>query len=181
MSGKVGDQVSPGQSSFRVDDFSHLLLDVQVPEVDVNKVQVGQPATLTFDAIQGKSYNGEVTQVSKVGTSVSGVVNYTVTVELTDADQSVLTGMTASVNVVVQQLSDVLLVPNRAVRRINSKQYVYILKNNQPVKVEIQLGAYSDTNSEISSGEVQAGELLVLNPPAEMQSGAARPAGSGGN
>jgi multidrug efflux pump subunit AcrA (membrane-fusion protein) len=181
VSAKIGDQVSAGMSSFRMDDYSHLLVDVQVPEVDINKVQLGQPATLTFDAVQGKTYNGEVTQVSKVGTTVSGVVNYTVTVEITDADASVLTGMTTSVNVVVQQLDHVLLAPNRAVKRINGKQYLYILKDNKPQKVEIQLGAYSDTNSEITGGEVKAGDLIVMNPPAEMQAGPPAGGRPGGN
>jgi HlyD family secretion protein len=178
VSAKVGDQVSAGVSSFRMDDYSHLLVDVQVPEVDINKVQIGQPATLSFDAVQGKTYNGEVTQVSKVGATVSGVVNYTVTVEITDADASVLTGMTASVNVVVQQLDNVLLAPNRAVKRINGKQYLYILENNQAKQVEIQLGDYSDTNSEITGGEVKAGDLIVMNPPASQTM---QPAGPGGN
>jgi HlyD family secretion protein len=178
---KTGDQVSAGVSSFRIDDFSHLLVDVDVPEVDINKIQAGQTTTLTFDAVQGKTYNGKVTEVSTVGATVSGVVNYTVTVEITDADTDVLTGMTASVNVVVSQLDNVLLVPNRAIKRINGKQYVYILKNNLPSKVEIELGAYSDTSSEIAKGEVKAGDLLVMNPPAEMSAPAGGPPSQGSN
>ncbi|MCE1252725.1 MAG: efflux RND transporter periplasmic adaptor subunit [Anaerolineae bacterium] len=177
VNSKIGDQVSAGLSTFRIDDFSHLLVDVEVPEVDINKIQPGQPATLTFDAIQDKIYNGKVTEVSKVGVTSSGVVNYTVTVELTDADEAVLTGMTASVNVVVQQLDKVLLTPNRAVKRINGKTYIYILKNEIPQRVEITLGAYSDTNSEIASGEVNEGDLIVLNPPAEMQTMGGPPRG----
>ncbi len=54
-----GDQVTAGQTAFRLDDLSHLLVDVSVSEVDINSVQVGQPVTLTFDAILGKVYNGE--------------------------------------------------------------------------------------------------------------------------
>jgi len=173
---KVGDQVAPGTSSFRVDDLSSLEVDVQVPEVDINKVQVGQPAQFTFDAIPNKNYEGKVIQVSKVGLSVSGVVNYTVTVTLTNWDQDVLTGMTTAVNVIVKQLDNVLLVPNRAVKRINGKTYIYLLQNNQPVQTEIQMGAYSDTNSEITGGTAKAGDLLVLNPPTI----AVRPAGGPG-
>jgi HlyD family secretion protein len=178
---KVGDQILAGKSSFRMDDYSHLLVDVDVPEVDINKIEDGQTATLTFDAVQNKTYNGKVTEVSKVGTSVSGVVNYTVTVEITDADTDVLTGMTASVNVVVKQLDNVLVIPNRAIKRINNKQYIYILKNNTPTKVEIELGAYSDTYSEIAKGEVKAGDLVVMNPPAEAQSPAGGPPNQSNN
>ncbi len=181
VNSKVGDQVSAGSSSFRIDDFSHLLVDLDVPEVDINKVKAGQPTTLTFDAIQDKTYNGKVTEVSRVGVTTSGVVNYTVTVELTDADKDVLTGMTASVNVVVQQLEDVLIVPNRAVKRINGSQYVYILKNNAPQRVEITLGTYSDTYSEIVDGEVKEGDLVITNPPTELQIPAGGPANRSAN
>ena len=155
------------------------MVDVQVPEVDINKVQVDQPAQFTFDAIPNKTYKGKVNEVSKVGASVSGVVNYTVTVSIDDADQDVLTGMTTAVNIIVKQLDNVLLVPNRTVKRLNGKTYIYLLKNNQAVQTEIQLGAYSDTNSEVASGDVKAGDLLVLNPPVIPVRPAGGPGGGG--
>ncbi|HLA87477.1 MAG TPA: efflux RND transporter periplasmic adaptor subunit, partial [Anaerolineales bacterium] len=54
----AGDQVTAGTIGFRIDDLSHLLVDVQVSEVDINSVSLGQPATLTFDAILGQDYHG---------------------------------------------------------------------------------------------------------------------------
>ena len=63
-----GDQVSAGATAFRVDDLSSLLVDVQVSEVDINSVSIGQPVTLTFDAILGKEYHGEVVEVTQAGT-----------------------------------------------------------------------------------------------------------------
>jgi HlyD family secretion protein len=136
--------------------------------VDINRVKVGQPAMLTFDAISGKEYNGKVTDVSSFGAPSNGVVNFSVTVELTDADAQVRPGMTAAVNMTVEQLTNVLLVPNRAVRLQNGKQVVYILENGQPKAVEITLGASADTNTQILSGQVKAGDLVVLNPPTTL-------------
>jgi multidrug efflux pump subunit AcrA (membrane-fusion protein) len=72
--------------------------------------------------------------------------------------------MTASVNIVSQKFSNVLLVPNRAVRTANGKQVIYVLRNDLPVPVLITLGATSDTYSELASGDVKEGELIVLNP-----------------
>jgi HlyD family secretion protein len=80
----VGDQVIAGEIAFRVDDLTHLLVDVQVSEVDINTVAVGQAATLTFDAILGSEYHGEVVEAGQAGETVQGVVNFTVTVELTN-------------------------------------------------------------------------------------------------
>ena len=69
---KVGDQVSPGTVSFRVDDLSHMLVDVQIPEVDISRIAVGQDVRLTFDAIRDKDYNGKVIEVARVGNSQPG-------------------------------------------------------------------------------------------------------------
>jgi HlyD family secretion protein len=162
---KPGDQVNPGTAAFRVDDLAHLLVDVQVSEVDINSIQVGQDANLTFDAIANKSYTGRVTKVALVGNTSQGVVDFTVTVELTNADEQVKPGMTAGVNVVVQNLNNVLLVPNRAVRVVNGKRVVYVLKSGFPQPVNITLGASSDTDSQVVSGDLKEGDPIVLNPP----------------
>jgi HlyD family secretion protein len=143
-------------------------VDVQVSEVDINNVKLGQPVTLSFDAIQDKPYNGVVSQVAPVGDVVQGVVNFNVTVELTDADENVKPGMTAAVNIVVDQITDTLLVPNRAVRVVDGKQVVYILDNGQLKAVEIVLGASSDSQSAVVSGNLQAGDQIVLNPPQDL-------------
>jgi HlyD family secretion protein len=171
----AGDQVSPNVPSFRLDDMSNLLVDLAVSEVDINQVQVGQDVSLTFDAIRGKEYHGQVTDVDRVGTSNQGTVEFVVTVRLTDADQTVKPGMTAAVNIVVNQLEDVLLVPNRAVRLRDGKQVVYLLKDNQPTPVEIKLGATSDTVSEVIEGELTAGDAIVLNPPVQFEGGGPPP------
>jgi HlyD family secretion protein len=92
-----------------------------------------------------------------------------VTVELTDDDASVKPGMTAAVNVVVDQLKDTLLVPNRAVRVVEGQRVVYVLRNGKPEAVKITLGASSDTMSELLGGDIQEGDLIVLNPPAVFE------------
>lgn len=168
---KPGDQVSPNVTSFRLDDLSRLLVDVRVPEVDINQITLGQEVELTFDAITDKRYQGIVSQVAEVGTSTQGVVEYIVTVELQDPDPNVRPGMTAAVNFVVTQLDDVLQVPNRAVRLREGNRVVYILVDGKPVPVDIELGASSDTMSEVRSGDLKEGDLIILNPPAEFEGG----------
>ncbi|MCL4529023.1 MAG: efflux RND transporter periplasmic adaptor subunit [Chloroflexi bacterium] len=163
-----GDQVSAGTFAFRVDDLSALLVDVQVSEVDINNVAVGQPVTLTFDAIQGKTYDGVVTEVSQAGDVSSGAVNFTVTVKLTNADLLVKPGMTAAVNIIVNQVKDQILVPNQAVRLVNGKRVVYILENGAPKQVEVALGASSDTMSVVTGGNLKIGDLVILNPPTQF-------------
>ena len=163
-----GDQVGAGATAFRLDDLSSLYVDVEVSEVDINSVSVGQPVSLTFDAILGRDYHGEVVSVAPTGAATQGVVNFKVTVELTDADSMVKPGMTAAVNITVEELQDVLLIPNRAVRLSDGQRVVYILENGQPAKKEIRLGSSSDTTSVLLDGDVQEGDTVILNPPTEF-------------
>lgn len=180
----VGDLVTASTLAYRVDDLKHLLIDLEISEVDINSVAVGQAVSITFDAVQGKTYTGQVSQVNQAGDDKSGAVNFTVTVELTDADELVKPGMTAAVTISVKELTDALLVPNRAVRVLDGKRMVYILKNNLPTAVEVRLGATSDTNSEVVGGDLKEGDLIVLNPPSNAfgpGSGGPGGGGPGGN
>lgn len=168
---KVGDLVNPGTVSFRMDDLSRLIVEVQVPEVDINRIQPGQIALISFDAIQDREYTGEVVEVARAGTMSASGVDFAVSIELLDADAFVRTGMTAAVNVIVSQLDDVLLVPNRAVRLRDNRRVVFVLRDQALAQVEIELGAVSDTYSEVVAGDLNAGDLVVLNPPPEELNG----------
>jgi len=178
---KPGDQVNPGTLAFRVDDLSHLLVDMEVSEVDINQIKEGQEVTMSFDAILAKEYHGEVVEVALVGNNVAGVVNFTVTIELLDADNEVRPGMTSAVNIVIQQIDEAVLIPNRAVRVVDGERVVYILENGQLKPVSITLGSSSDLYSEIIDGELKPGDTIVLNPPSMLfQQGGPMGGGPGG-
>ncbi len=164
-----GDVVTPGTPAFRIDDLSAVLVDVDVSEIDINAIRPGQEVTLTLDAVLGKEYHGVVEKVARVGTTTPTGINFTVTVRLTDADEMVKPGMTAAVTIFTERKEDVLLVPNRAVRTVDGQTVVYVLRPGQPdpVKVPITLGASANTVSEVLEGDLQEGDLVVLNPPTQ--------------
>ncbi len=196
VNSRQGDLVGSSTAAFQIDDVSHLYVDISVSEVDVDKVQVGQAVTLTYDAIANKTYQGKVSSISNVGTVSSGVVNYTVTVELLNRDPQIKTGMTASAEISVPGATNAILIPSRAVRTVNSRQEVYVMRNGTPTAVAVTLGATSITDSEVTSGNIREGDLIVLNPPSSNTAqsaglgsifgrmfggaGAARPAGGTG-
>jgi HlyD family secretion protein len=167
----TGDQVTTGQTAFRLDDLSRLYVDVRVTEVDINRITLNQPVVLTFDAIPEREYSGRVSRVSTVGNTNQGVVEFIFSVELENSDELVKPGMTAAVNVVVSRLENVLLVPNRAVRLFEGQRVVYILRNNSVERARVNLGASSDTMSEVVAGDLQAGDTIILNPPATQENG----------
>jgi HlyD family secretion protein len=165
---KPGDQVNPGTMAFGLADLSRLLVDVEISEIDINRVQIGQTVTLNFDAVLNRAYQGEVVEIGITGMVVQGVVNFKVTVELTDPDEAIKPGMTAAVNIVVSQIENVLLVPNRAVRLLDGERVVYVLQENGLEPVRIELGISSETHSEVIGGELREGDLIVLNPPSVL-------------
>jgi HlyD family secretion protein len=180
-----GDQVTMGTYAMRVDDLSRLLVEVGVPEVDINLIAIGQPVRLTFDAIQGEEYNGEVVKVAQVGTVTQGGVDFTVTIELTDPDELVRPGMTAAVNIITYELSDILIIPNRSVERVDGKQVVYKVVDGKYEPVKVTLGASQDSYSQVLSGDLKEGDTIVANPSKltdvmDAMPGAPRPGAGGG-
>ena len=145
-------------------------MDVEVSEVDINRIQAGQEVTLNFDAVLAKKYHGEIIEKGLVGNTMRGAVTFQVTVELLDADVDVHPGMTAGVNIVVSQLEDVILFSNRVVRVQEGRRVVNVLCDDSPLPEPgpIVLGASSETHSEVVDGELNEGDQIVLNPPSDF-------------
>lgn len=166
-----GDMVAPSTLAFRIDNLDNLLVDVSVSEVDIRDIQDGQPVKLTFDAIQGKEYQGEVHKVSPVGVPQQGLVTFEVTIRVLDADQEVRPGLTAAVQIIFRQVEDALLIPNRAVRWVRGEQVVYLSTTGENATssdleiVPVTVGASSDDFTELLEGDLQVGDYIVLNPP----------------
>ncbi len=169
VSDMPGDLVSTGDVAFRIDDTSAYYVDLAVSEVDIAKVQVGQPATVTFDAISGKTYTGKVVQTGQVGSTSNGVVNFTVTVQITDADASVKVGMTATADIQTSSVQNVLVVPDQAVKTLGTQKVVYVLNAGVVQPIGVQIGISSDSLVEVSSSQLKVGDLIVLNPSTTAQ------------
>lgn len=157
------DQVTSSTAAFRIDDLTHMLIDVNVAEMDIPNIQLGQPANMTFDAIPGKTYQGKVVVVSQAGTTTQGVVNFVVTVEITNPDKDIRPGMTAAVNIITASKQNVLMVPSRAVRTTTSGSHTVItLSEGKQTTVPVTVGITDDTNTEISGGGINQGDTVVL-------------------
>ena len=153
----------PGTTAFQIDDMSHLLIDVTVPETNIAKIKLNQAVNVTFNALPGKKYTGKVTDVSQVGVASQGVVTFGVTVEVTSADQSVLPGMTANVNIVTASADNVIIVPTRAITTSGGRRTVTVLFEGNQISVPVTVGLASATETEITGGGLKAGDIVVLN------------------
>ena len=165
---QTGDVVQIGTKAVQLDNLADLHLDVQISEIDIPQVGIGQPAQLVFDAYFESTFNGEITEISPVGTSVQGVVEYTVTLRMLDADVRIRSGMTAAVTILVEEIEDVFVIPNDAIVSDNGQDVVYVRRGGDYEAVPVTLGSFSDFYSEVIEADIREGELIVLNPPAEI-------------
>lgn len=125
-----GEQAQNGGELFTITDYDHLAVTVQVDELDVPSVKLGQKATVTLDALEDQTFTGKVIDIGKEGTSSNGVSLFDVQVGL-DKSEGVLVGMSAEVSITTQEKSDVLTVPIEAVTKRNGKYYVSVLAEDQ--------------------------------------------------
>jgi HlyD family secretion protein len=178
-----GDMVSQGQVAFRIDDLSTLYVELQVSEIDVYLIQVGQPVSVTFDAIPHAQYSGKVTDIGLVGIASSGAVIFPVTVQVMNADSAVKTGMTGVANIIIAQVVNVLQVPNRAVQTKDGTKVVYVWHKSEDkyYEIPVQVGLSSDTMTEINSTELNVGdEILITTPSSSLRIGRMFGGGGGG-
>lgn len=100
------------------EDLAKMEILAQVDESDIGQIQVGQIARFTVQAYPDKKFEGTVTQIRLQPETVQNVVNYTVVVEARNNDHILLPGMTATIDFLVEEKDNVLLVPNLALRFI---------------------------------------------------------------
>jgi HlyD family secretion protein len=132
----AGQQVSNGTSALTMADLTQLKLTVNVAEVDISKIEIGQPVQITLDALPEGVFSGEVTQIAPSSDSEQGVVNYPVTIKLDEADlNGVRPGMTAVATLLSADLADSWLVPTSAVVERNGNTAVLILREGRPQPV----------------------------------------------
>ncbi|MDN5351814.1 MAG: HlyD family secretion protein [Clostridiales bacterium] len=116
---KAGDTLSSNAGTLcTIYDLSYLTMTLDVDELDISKVSVGQTVTITADAADGKTYEGTVTKINIKGTTSNGVTSYPVTIQVDDTD-GLLPGMNVDAEIVVASTENALLIPISAVSRGN--------------------------------------------------------------
>jgi multidrug efflux pump subunit AcrA (membrane-fusion protein) len=143
-------------------DLSQLQVTADVSETDVSSVQPGQSATVTLNAT-GKSYPAQVQVISPTSTVVSNVVEYAVTLNLTDAvPASVRPGQSASISIVTGEASDTLYVPNSAITTAGGRSVVTVVgSDGKETITPVTTGIVGTTNTQITSGLTQGENVLL--------------------
>jgi HlyD family secretion protein len=164
ISAVEGSLISSGDTALNISNLDNLMVEVSISEVDVNKVEVGQNSVITFDAIPGKEYSGYVDSISSSGIEDgNGVVQFSVWIKVEDADDQVKPGFTSVASIITSEVEDALLVPYDAViSRDGSYMVVLAGKDGSTTLVPVEVGAISDLYAEITSGEIEEGDQVVV-------------------
>lgn len=163
---KVGDKIDAKAQVAKVADYGAMEMKIAVDELDVAKMQIGQPVTITFDALPGKKYEGKVAKVALEGTVKNDIATFDVTVQIGNP-AGILAGMNGSAEIAIAQRENVLTVPAQAVRTIGGRSIVQVLQNGKPVQIEVQVGLRTTTDVEITSGLTEGQQVITTTVRAQ--------------
>jgi multidrug efflux pump subunit AcrA (membrane-fusion protein) len=139
------------------------MVSINLTEIDVPKIKLGDKATIKFDALTDKTFTGKVVSIDTAGSVSSGVTTYPTVIRLDAESDSILSNMAASASIITNIKEDALLVPVAAVQKqTDGTLYVRVLKNSKPVQTTVEVGLSSDTETEISSG-LSEGDTVITS------------------
>lgn len=170
---KAGDNVGTGSNSNNtlciIYDLTYLEMTLNIDELDIDNVEVGQTVNVTSDAKEGQTFTGVVTKVSVVGTTSGGTTTYPVTVRIDDTD-GLRPGMNVDAEIVLSSADGVLAIPSLAVNRgdtvlvtSDSPSAANALEQEAPegyAYVQVTTGVSDDSYIEITSG-LQEGDTVT--------------------
>ena len=170
-SAKAGDKIEGGSSGTlcTIYDLTYLEMTMNIDELDISDVAVGQTVEVTADAVEGKTYTGVVTRVSVAGVTSGGITAYPVTVRIDETD-GLLPGMNVDAEIVIEESRDTLAIPCGALNRgdtvlitAGSPSAVNALDQEAPegyVYVEVETGVSDVSYIEATSG-LQEGDTVA--------------------
>ncbi len=151
-------------------DLTQMQVDANIDQADVSRVAVGEDATFTVDALPNVTYRTKVSQIRENPTSLQNVVTYDVILRVDNPDLRLFPGMTTNIRLETAHRVDVLKVPSAALRFVpkgakqeRNAQVVYTLNaDNQPLPHPVQTGLADGRFVEVTSGDLQEGEAVVV-------------------
>ena len=152
-------------------DFSNLEVHVDVDEVDIGKIKVGQDAVISVDAYPDKTVKGVVEEIALMTSGRREIgITYRVKAQIENPEKILKLGMTANVDIVIRSRSQVLSVPSGAVLAKEDKKLVFTISGQKIQRREIMTGIEGEEFMEVTSG-LQPGERVVIGIKAETAEG----------
>lgn len=151
-------------------DLTRMQVDANVSESDIGGIKNGDAATFTVDAYSKRLFKGTVTQVRQSPQTVQNVITYDVVVSVDNSDLALKPGMTAATRIIIDQRSNVLRVPNQALRFVptgtalgeTKQSRVWVLRDGTPAAVQVTVGLDDDDFTEIVQGDLKPNDKVIV-------------------
>ena len=144
-------------------------LSVDLTEVDVTKIEIGDKATITLDAFPDKTYTGKVISVDTIGSVSSGVTSYPAVIGLDAEAPEILPNMSVNAKIITSVVNDVILISSTAIQTTNGESMVKVLKDGQVSSVVVEIGEANDTQTAVISG-LNEGDVIITGVIASTNS-----------
>ena len=158
-----GDTVPAAAPMFYLIDTGTMELEIEIDEIDITGVNLGQKALIEIDAVPDTIYEGTVSNISQAPKIESGLVSYNVTITLNNPNGSGLKlGMSATADIVSSESADTLIVPSRAIMQDNNGNYFVRVKSGEEIQERaVTTGISNGLDTEILSG-LDEGETVLV-------------------
>lgn len=164
--GTVGENISLSEtalSAFLAIQADELMVEANIPETDISKINVGDKVIMTIDAFDfTEKFEGTIAYIDRAETIIQGVVYYQIKTSFDLEDDRLKSGMTTNLEITTAEKEDVLVIPARAINYEDSTRYVQVLKNGSPEKVVIATGLESDQLVEVTSGLEEGDQIITF-------------------
>jgi RND family efflux transporter MFP subunit len=166
---EIGADIHERQKIISIPDTSEMKVEIKVHETWVDKVQVKQKVKITVAAFPEQSFAGSVIKKSPLADQANRWFNpdhkvYATDVSIDGEHKFLKTGMSAKVEIIIEELKNVISVPIQTVVNRQGKKICYVETGTRPQLREVETGAFNDNFVEIKSGLAE-GEKVLLNPP----------------
>lgn len=166
---KKGDYLTPNADCFEILEPSSILINAQVDEQDLGKIETGMPSIVSFDAFPNDKFAGKVFRIVPRTDEVTKINK--VYIKLTSLPSKVNLGMTATINIKTNEIPDAVTIPQSAIITKGAQPYVYSVQNGILSKKTISVGKTDGTNAEILNNSLSENDIIVANPKDNYKEG----------
>lgn len=153
--------VSGGTTIAKMANLDTVYIKAYVDESDISQIQPGQSATITVTAMADKKFQGEVIKVEPSAVVEQNVTSFLVTTRIDNQKALLKPGMNATVEIQAGSVTNVVLAPIAAIRRISNQDYIFVLEKGAPVMRRIRSGASDSASTAILRG-IKEGDKMII-------------------
>ena len=167
---KVGDTPHRGMPLVSIPDLEKMVVKTTVNEVDIQRMQIGQKAIVTLDAVSGMTYNGTVTSIATLARRDEGtdIKVFDIEIKLDNTDENTKPGMSAQCAIITDKISDKLFIPIDSVFERDGNTVVYI-KNGSFDERVVKVGKKNSNYIIIEDGLKEGEEVALIDPTVPLK------------